>query len=74
MAARHRLNRLTYRKGFKKARANSLCFHFPCFGCGLTWPKGFQLRVLGRNLQQASVETIEAMVFDDMHTLDNNGQ
>lgn len=40
----------------------------------MAWPKGFQLRVLGRNLQQGSVETIEAMVFDDMHTLDNNGQ
>lgn len=74
MAARHRLSCLTYRKGFKKARANYFCFHFACFGCGVAWPKGFQLRVLGRNLQEGSVETIEAIVSDDVHTIDKNGQ
>jgi hypothetical protein len=40
----------------------------------VTWPKGFQLRVLGRSLQEGSVETIEAMVSDDVHTIDKNGQ
>lgn len=40
----------------------------------MAWPKGFQLRVLGRNLQEGSVETIEAIVSDDVHTIDKNGQ
>lgn len=37
------------------------CLSFPCFGCDLTLPEGFDPRVLGCNLQENSVETIEAI-------------